>query len=321
MASLWDKLTGKAPMVDSPEENKAEDTNKVSAETKGSNSAPVSQPSLLAKLTGKAPMVDDSVKTSTDGAQKTSIKDSKIAGAVKEHVFDNKDLKTVAMWALPIVICFVLIFIVKAIFTNINQPYNVKITEQNGTIITVSNDINAKNLEFQSLQSQESYREANNTSSDVDTTADDNVAIEFFKHYTTWDENPQEKYSAGRVYADLCNEFREYCDNNPGKIDESFKLCLLPDQQIYDDPDTGIRYYQVDFENRNLAFQSLQSYPITGSNAGGGNATQYASLITLSSKQQNGSVSYYHVYAVYTVDRHIENSPELTIQRVALLMN
>ena len=300
MARLWDKLTGKAPFKEDPE-------------TPDTKDAKSSDTDATAKKTEKADT-------------KSEPKDSKIKESLDKHVFNNKDLKTVLMWLIPIVVCVILVFITKAIFVAINDPLRNEISAQTVTMNTISNEINAKNNEYFAMESNENYHQKNNTSSDLDTSEDDAIMVEFLRKYTCWglDGSGNPSATAGREFDELREDIIDYRNThrdsttNTFDIDESFVQCFFPNQGIYHDRETGVDYYQIDYENLNSHFETLSSYPVALISE---TATQYAGIVKLSTKATDGSgrLTYREVYIVYTIDRAKPSEPRITVQRVAVI--
>ena len=250
MASLWDKLTGKAPFVEDKENTAEAETNESSKETKVEPKA-------------KKPLGVDKLKS-------------------------NEDLHTFGKWFAPIAICFALIIVANVAMNLVNSKRTTEITQQQDKILKLNDEITIKGNEYYDMTNLDTAAKENVSSADDDTSADDALAIELFKTYTTW--------SSGDEYENL----RMKAINDEGfSAAGSFVKTLLPEQGSYQDKNTGTWYYQIDSENLNCKYESLDTYKLDAN--GNYAAILKVSMIDKSSTGMNAGkiVSIYTTYNVF----------------------
>ena len=148
MASLWDKLTGKAPFKEDVPADATENTAEKSEKTEKAEKVKVEKPAKKKK--------------------------------------DNTDLKTCAKWVAPIIGCFVAILLMNGVMTLVNSGRKNTIATQQDDILKIKDEITIKTNEYSDLVNLDTAAKENVIDGAEDTSADDAVAAALFEKYTTW---------------------------------------------------------------------------------------------------------------------------------------
>ncbi len=214
----------------------------------------------------------------------------------------NKDLHDIIKWAIPVIICIVILIVVKIVCSVMKNPDEDTLRQQEEQMIELQNDITI-------AQNQLSDKEAlSKNAADLNVyngepDPNDEVATAFFKNLCTYEDG--ETYENLRLWLQTL-----------GYTDESSVVnCFVPKQDITYDLE-GHREYGVDKEKQNMTFKSLTSYRLYVD----GGTSHYAGIVTVSTNDLSGEAVGYNSFTASTyVTYEIVNGEILNVEAEALM--
>lgn len=301
MASLWDKLTGKAPFVED-EEDELEDDELEEEDDDESEDEEDDDEEDESEDEDEEEEDDD---TEEDEPRRSGRKNRKSSG----------DGMIILSWAIPIFLALFVLLGVKIFDGIYNSEYRKKITENEQTLKAKRDELDMKSAEYNGLEQNKQADQERALTNDDDKKKDDIVAEEFFKKYCTWNSDivASDDYgfyqnsgsSAQRTVGEYYDLLREDAKQNGYTEDSAFMKVFLPPQgEYFNRNGDGRLYYEIDDTGLNCTFGNLVTYALKKGVTE--SARSYAGIVTVASRSaavdKFGSSTQQRVYVKYSVD-------------------
>lgn len=244
MASMWDKLTGKAPWVEDPEEDEDDEALEEAEEAEDGTEDDAADEA--------EDETEDEIEDGDEGPRFRFGKKKQVAAHMKERAKDRSYLKAIGWWMIPMGACLVLLLLSLGVDGLMNNDARAQIARNTLTIQDNANKILTAKADIAAAESQKSQDEGRMVWAEDTHVEDDAAASAFFQRYMTWSNSAE--------YKALRDEFQIMY---PG--DSNALNCLFPEQWSYQDPNTlDVRDY-IDREHLNLKFDRLTAYRLGSS--------------------------------------------------------